>query len=81
MEKNIQKWKKFNPAKPEAFPFTTIVFDCMSSYGQYAITAIDEFNKNPDKRRYEPENFEMQKNDTGSYSDRAQPGKRWKHLL
>lgn len=45
-----QKWRKFNPAKPEAFPFTTIVFDCASSYGQYAITSIDEFNKNPDKR-------------------------------
>lgn len=45
-----QKWKKFDPAKPAAFPFSTIVFDCMSSYGQYAITAIDQFNENPDKR-------------------------------
>lgn len=45
-----QKWRKFNPAKPDAFPFTTVVFDCASSYGQYAITAIDEFNANPDKR-------------------------------
>lgn len=44
------KWQKFNPAKPDAFPFTTIVFDCASSYGQYAITAIDETNTNPDKR-------------------------------
>lgn len=45
-----QKWKKFDPKNPAAFPFTTIVFDCASSYGQYAITAIDEFNQNPDKR-------------------------------
>lgn len=44
------KWRKFNPAKPTDFPFTTVVFDCASSYGQYAITAIDETNSNPDKR-------------------------------
>ena len=45
-----QKWTKFDPRNPSAFPFTTLVFDCASSFGQYAITAIDEFNKNPDKR-------------------------------
>lgn len=44
------KWKKFNPENPSAFPFSTIVFDCASSYGQYAINAIDETNPNPDKR-------------------------------
>lgn len=44
------KWKKFDPKKPDAFPFSSLVFDCASSYGQYAITAIDETNLNPDKR-------------------------------
>jgi hypothetical protein len=44
------RWRKFDPANPKAFPFSAIVFDCASSFGQYAITAIDETNKNPDKR-------------------------------
>lgn len=41
------KWKPFNR---ESFPFTTIVFDCASSYGQEAMATIDETNTNPDPR-------------------------------
>lgn len=41
------RWQKFHH---KTFPFTTIVFDCASSFGQYAITSIDETNKNPDSR-------------------------------
>ena len=44
------KWRKFDPKNPTAFPFTTVVWDCASSYGQEAMRDIDEFNKNPDQR-------------------------------
>lgn len=42
-----QRWKPFDA---KSFPFSTIVFDCASSFGQYAITSIVETNENPDPR-------------------------------
>lgn len=44
------KWKKFDPKNPTVFPFTTVVWDCASSFGQEAMRDIDEFNTNPDDR-------------------------------
>lgn len=44
------KWRKFDPKNPKDFPFTSVVWDCASSYGQEAMRDIDEFNKNPDDR-------------------------------
>jgi hypothetical protein len=36
---------------------------------------------NPERRRYEPENFEMPARDRSAYADNAKPGKRWKDLV